>query len=149
MQKMVILWLCALAPLALEAEEVPEHYKGTWILDKAASASNLATWSGPSDEKKRFADELERMPDPSLTITADQLIFEQNGRKDSENVRVASLTDDALVLEDLAGRGQFTFRVTEDETLVMESGVQPPMVFSRADKGDGPEAAAESSGDSP
>ncbi len=132
MRKIVIFWLCALVSPALAADEVPERYKGTWTLDKVASAANLAIWNGPDADKDRFSRELERMKQMSLTVTADQLIFEQGGRIDAEPVGVASVGDDALALEDRAGRGQFTLRLLDDEILLLEFGGQPPMAFSRA-----------------
>jgi len=131
MKKIVILCSGVLVSTALTAEGVPERYQGVWALDKTASATHLAQWNGPDAAKERFTRELQTMKQPSLTITSDQLVFEQGGRRDAENVRVASLDEHALVLEDLAGRGQFTFRLLDDGILVMESGGQPPMAFSK------------------
>ena len=68
----------------------------------------------------------------ALEFQPHQLIFEQGGRSDPEPVRVASMSDDALVLEDRAGRGQFTLRLLDDKILLLEFGGQPPMAFSRA-----------------
>jgi hypothetical protein len=128
----VLLSLCALLPPALAAEDVPEHYKGTWALDINASAANLSNWDGPQADKDRFTRELQGLQQANLTVTSDELIFEQGGRSDPEKIRVASLTADEVVLEDLAGRGRFNFRLLPDGLLIMESSGAPPMVFSRS-----------------